>query len=101
MARKTTRSQKEIDAAVKRYLDGENATKVAKTYKVSRAGLYLWIKKRQEAAVEAAHEKDLGPRGVEQETRINKDLRLKQLEEENRKLKARLFQLMNKYGEWG
>jgi hypothetical protein len=101
MARKTTRSQKEIDSAIKRYLAGESVNGLSKEYRISRAGMYLWLKKAKAEATQVKHVREVGKRGVEQEVRINKDLRLKQLEEENKKLKDRLFQLMNKYGEWG
>lgn len=99
MPRKTTRSQKEIDSAVKRYLAGEAVNGLTKEYKISRAGLYLWIRKAKEGATTEARNRDLGPKGVEQESRINKDLRLKQLEQENEVLKRKLFELMVKHKE--
>lgn len=99
MPRKPTRSQKEIDAAVKRYIAGESVNGLTKEYKISRAGLYLWIRKAKQGAATEARNRDLGPKGVEQETRINKDLRLKQLEQENEILKRKLFEMMIKHKE--
>lgn len=99
MPRKPTRSQKEIDAAVKRYLAGESVNGLTKEYRISRAGLYLWIRKAKEGAATQARNRELGPKGMEQETRINKDLRLKQLEQENEQLKRKLFEMLVRHNE--
>jgi transposase-like protein len=91
------RPQHEIDAAVRRYMQGESAASLARQYKISRAGMYLWIKKAREGAAQQARMREIGAEGISRETRINKDLRIRQLENENRELKQRLFDLMLKH----
>lgn len=99
MGRQATRSDKEIEKAVERYLKGENVNSLAKQYGISRAGLYLWIKKAREAATEKSRLDAIGVKGAETETRISKDLELKALREDNARLRKALFDLMIKYKE--
>lgn len=97
--RPNTRSAEERTAAVKRYADGEQVVSLCKEYKVSKAGFYFWVRKAKEEAAKQARAIEIGPRGVEQEIRINKDLYIKQLEDKVRDLEAKLFRLMIKHNE--
>ena len=99
MSRQVTRPQKEIDQAVERYLNGENVNKLAKQYGVSRAGLYLWIKKAKDAATNNQRLSEIGAKGIETEKRISKDLELKVLREDNERLRKALFDMMVKHKE--
>lgn len=98
MPTKPTHPQKEIDKAVKRYLEGEDVNTLARDYKMSRAGMYIWIRKARENAATAHRSAEIGPKGVESEARISKDLRLKACESEVRALKQKLFELMLETG---
>lgn len=91
---KSKRPQHEIDAAVKKYLQGEPVESLAKQYKVSRAGMYLWIKKARTEATHEARVRDIGKAGVDRESQINKDVLIRQLKRENDELKQKLFKLM-------
>lgn len=99
MGRAVTRPQKEIDKAVERYLKGEDVDSLARQYGVSRAGMYLWIKKAKAAATTSARLAEIGPKGIETEKRISKDLELKALREDNERLRKALFDLMVKHKE--
>lgn len=99
MPTKPKRPQHEIDKAVEAYLSGENVNSLAKRYKMSRAGMYLWIRKAREDAAAAAHRLDVGSKGIEQEKKISDRLKVKGLEQENRELKQKLFELLVKHKE--
>jgi len=86
---------------VRRYLEGEAAPALAKEYQISRAGMYLWIRKAQEQVTRTALKPGTGPKETARNERISDKLKIKQLTEENELLKRRLFELMSKYKEWG
>lgn len=81
-------------------MDGEQIESVRKHYKVSRATLYNWIREAKEGVAERMRKQEIGPKGIERESRINKELEMRNLREENRILKDRLFKLMTKHNEW-
>lgn len=99
MGRQATRPQKEIDKAVERYLGGEPVDSLAKQYKISRAGFYLWVKRAKQEATTKQRLTEIGEKGVETEKRISKDLELKALREDNERLRKTLFELMVKHKE--
>jgi transposase-like protein len=92
MARKSQHSQATIKRLVQRASRGESVQALAKEFKISRAGAYLWIRKVREAAMHAAT-KSPAPRAKEQLITV------KALLEENARLKRRLFELLLKHGE--
>lgn len=99
MGREITRPQKEIDKAVERYLKGEDVNSLARQYGISRAGMYLWIKRAKNAATAKQRLADIGEKGVESEKRISKDLELKALRDDNDRLRKALFEMMVKHKE--
>lgn len=99
MGRQLTRPQKEIDRAVELYTKGEPVDSLAKQFKISRAGLYLWIKRAKQEATAQQRLSDIGEKGVETEKRISKDLELKALKADNERLRRALFDLMVKHKE--
>lgn len=96
---KTKTPADKIAQAVRRYMAGEAVETLAKEYRVSTAGVYLWLKKAKEEAARNKRLAEIGPKGVAKEDSISKELRLRQLEQENDKLKKALFDLMVKHGE--
>lgn len=99
MATKTTRTQKDIDKAVERYIAGEDVMSLARQYGVSRAGFYLWVKKAKEKATAARRIDEIGVKGVEHETKINLSLENKSLHAEVERLRKALFDMMVKHKE--
>jgi transposase len=92
MARKSQHSQATIKRLVQRASRGESVEALAKEFKISRAGAYLWIRKVREAAM---HEAVKSPPTRAEEQAIT----VKALLQENARLKRRLFELLVKYGE--
>lgn len=95
MARKSSKSQVK-DAAIKRAMAGENVDKIARDVGVSRAGLYLWIRR---AKADAAARASAGVTGkTKDDNHVMTELEVRGLREENERLKQRLFELMVKHG---
>jgi len=76
-----------IEEAVQRYLQGEDVNSLARQYGMSRAGMYLWIKKAKQAATANMRLHDLGPKGIAREKRISVELENKALKAENEQLR--------------
>jgi transposase-like protein len=89
----------QINQAVKRYLEGEQVVALAKEYKISVPGFYLWIKRAREAAAAQAALVDISPKQQEKDQAISLRLRVDKLQQENDQLKKKLFELMLKHGE--
>lgn len=76
-------SSEEIEQAVKRRMAGDSVASLCKEFRISRAGLYLWLRKAKQEAKERIRARELGPKVIEQEARINMALYIKKLEQEN------------------
>lgn len=98
-----------IDALVKRYNDGEQVAALAKEYKVSRPGAYLWIHKAKRKVLENARirenresirSKGLDPDKVEK-AKSHQVLvaENRALLDENKRLKTKLVEYMIKSGD--
>lgn len=100
MPAKPKRSPKDKARAVERYMAKQSGVKeLAKEYGVSEPAIYQWIQAAKVQAAESARTAHFSPNQVAQDSRINKDLHIKQLEKENRELKSKLFELMLKHDE--
>jgi hypothetical protein len=95
----TKRPQHQIDEAVKRYMDGEAVTTLAKYYKISRPAFYLWIQKAKNRMLETNARADLTPKEAELADKRVLATKLEQLQIENRKLRDKVVSMMVKYGE--
>ncbi len=96
---KTIRPQHTIDEAVKRYLAGESAAVLAKYYKISKPGFYLWVAKYKQELLKNADRAHMSPKDADL---VDKRVLLTELEAmrvENRKLRDKVVTLMMKAGE--
>lgn len=97
----TKRPQHEIDQAVKRFLDGgEQAVVLAKLYKISKAGFYLWVKKYKQDLLDKSRRAGLSPDQVQSSDKRTLVTEVEQLRLENRKLRDKVVSLMIKAGEF-
>lgn len=94
----TKTPQDKIKQAVKRYLAGEPAAELAKEYKVSRPGFYLWIKKHKEELVELAKRSNMSAESIDKSDKINTAIENQALKAEVVRLKQKLFELMDAAG---
>lgn len=99
MVTRIVHTPEQREKAVKRYMGGEQARSLAKEFKVSVPGLYLWIKNAKEDAARKVRAADLGPEGMKREADTTVRLKMRHLEQENDTLKKKLFELMLKHGE--
>jgi transposase-like protein len=91
---------REKQKAVERYMVKDATVRdLAKEHDVSEQAIYLWVKEAKADAVEAARVSHMSPRQLQQDSRINKDLRIMQLEDELSKVKTKLFEYMLKHEE--
>lgn len=97
MAR-SSHSEEQKEQAVRLYLQGEPVRSLAKQFKISVPGMYLWIKNAREDAAEEARRSALSPTAQKKEDEVNLKLRVQHLENENALLKKRLFDLMIETG---
>ena len=95
----TKRPQHVIDEAVKRHMAGESAAVLAKLYKISKPGFYLWVKKYKEAMLDRAKRGDMTPQDAETADKRTLIAEIQELKIENRKLRDKLVTLMLKSGE--
>lgn len=93
----TKRPQHVIDEAVKRYMAGEQASTLAKYYKVSKPGLYLWIQKYKRELLEKSGKRDISPEDAELTEKRVLIAELQALKLENKKLRDRVVDMMVKY----
>lgn len=98
MVARLVHSRDAIEKAVKRYMAGEQVTALAKEFKVSVPGLYLWIKKAKEQAAEHAKYDGMGTGAKAQDQVLKDRMSLAALRAENEKLKKALFNLMLETG---
>lgn len=96
----TKRPQHEIDTAVKRFLDGESAAVLAKLYKISKAGFYLWVKRYKANILETSKRSGMNPRDVEISDKRTLVTEVEALRLENRKLRDKVVSLMMKAGDF-
>lgn len=96
----TIRPQAEIDQAVKRFLNREaSAVSLAKQYKISKAGFYLWVKKYKQGLLEASKRSGMTPASVEKSDKQTLIAEVQQLKLENRKLRDKVLDYMIRVGE--
>lgn len=91
-------SHEKIEEAVKRYLAGESAAVLAKYYKISRPGFYLWIKKVQAEMLDKAKHANMTPASLEKSDRVTMRVEIGALKAENERLKRKLFEMMIETG---
>ena len=87
------------DKVVKRFFAGEQATALAKEYKVSKPGLYQWAAKAKKEILEQQKQVNMSPEDVEHASKKVMAIELEQLWLENRKLRVRILAMMIKSGE--
>jgi hypothetical protein len=96
----TKHPQHVIDEAVKRYMDGRESVRVlAKFYKISKAGFYLWVAKYKKQLVETSKRSGMSPADADRADKRTLATEIEQLRLENRKLRDRVVSLMIKSGE--
>lgn len=94
-AKNTTKTPADkIQKAVKRYLEGEQVIALAKEYKVSRPGFYLWIKKYKEDMIEEAKHKNMSAPSLDKAEKVNLVVENNAMKGEIQRLKQKLFELM-------
>jgi transposase-like protein len=93
------RPQHVIDEALKRYLSGERAAALAKEYGISKAGIYLWLRKGKETMIENAKRADMSPRDKEAADMLRLRGELEEEKRINARLKNKLIDLMVRAGE--
>lgn len=96
---KTKRPQHIIDQAVKRYMAGEQAVALAKEYKISKPGFYLWVARHKAEILEQAKKQDMTPKDAAIADKRTLLVELEQLRLENRKLREKVVAMMIKSGE--
>jgi transposase len=96
---KTTRPQSQIDEAVKRFMNGEQAVVLAKHYKISKPGFYLWVKKYKEELLRTSKTGDMTPHQAELSDKRTLIAEVQALKLENQKLRNKVVSLMIKSGE--
>lgn len=87
------------DKVVKRFFAGEQATALAKEYKVSKPGLYQWAAKAKKDLLEQSKQANMTPEDIEKSSKKVMAIELEQLRLENRKLRDRILAMMIKSGE--
>ncbi len=85
-----------IEKAVNRYLQGESAGTLAKEYKISRPGFYLWVNKYKEQLVEAAKRANVSAPNIDKAQKVDLVVENSALRGEVDRLKQKLFELMLK-----
>ena len=92
-----------IDEAVKRYLAGEQVAVLAKYYKISKPGFYLWVAKYKKEHASTPSTKTIGFDGYKDLSKVTDKATLlaeiNMLRDENRKLRDRLLTSMIRSGE--
>jgi hypothetical protein len=96
---KTTRPQHVIDEAVKRRMAGESVAVLAKYYKISRPGFYLWVKKYKEQLLEKSKHNGMSTHDAEVSDKRTLIAEVQALRLENQKLRNKVVSLMIKSGE--
>jgi predicted DNA-binding protein YlxM (UPF0122 family) len=93
------RPQHVIDEAFKRYLSGERAVALAKEYKISKPGIYLWIQKGKKMMIENAKRADMSQSDKEAADMLRLRGELDEEKRINARLKNKLIDLMVRAGE--
>lgn len=106
MAFKSKHTDKQKAEAVRRYLEaGESAAKIARDFKVSKPGFYIWLRAAKQEAIRQAANAPPQARGSgmmanaelrERQVLIDQN---KELQREVHKLRDKLVALMVKHGE--
>lgn len=92
----TKTPQEKIERAVKRYLQGEPATKVAKDMGISRPGFYAWINKYKAEQIKQARDANLSADTIDKFAKVDLTIENQELKKQVMKLKQQLFELMLK-----
>jgi transposase len=96
----TKRPQHVIDEAVKRHVDnGEQAAVLAKLYKVSKAGFYLWVKKYKQDLLDKSKRSGMSQADAKTADKQALIIEVQALKLENRKLRDKVLDYMMKVGE--
>lgn len=95
----TKRPQHVIDEAVRRHMAGESAAVLAKFYKISKPGFYLWVKKYKEQLLAQNAREGLTPKEAELTDKRVLIAENQALKLEVRKLRDKVVSMMIKAGE--
>ena len=95
----TKRPQHVIEEAVKRHLAGESAAVLAKYYKVSKPGFYLWVQKYKADLLERSKHAGMDPHDAEMSDKRTLIAEIQALKQEVQKLRNRLVDNLVKHGE--
>lgn len=95
----TKAPQDKIERAVKRYLQGEPASTLAKEMGVSRPGFYAWINKYKEQQVEQARRSNMSAGTIDKHEKIDLTIENVDLKKQVMELKQKLFEMMLKTGQ--
>lgn len=95
----TKTPQDKIERAVKRYLQGEPASTLAKEMGVSRPGFYAWINKYKEQQVEQARRSNMSAGTIDKHEKIDLTIENVDLKKQVMELKQKLFEMMLKTGQ--
>lgn len=90
----TKTPQDRIERAVKRYLQGEPASSLAKEFKVSRPGFYAWINKYKALMVEQARTSNMSAGTIDKFQKVDLTIENQDLKKQVMELKEKLFNLM-------
>ncbi|MDP9090729.1 MAG: transposase [Pseudomonadota bacterium] len=95
MGARSRYSQEDIARTVERYTKGESARSLAKELHLSVPAVYLWIAKAREKTSEAGHSAVAEVEGTSASEADALQAKVKRLEDEVTRLKARLFDLLD------
>lgn len=95
----TKRPQHVIEQAVKRFMAGEQAVALAKEYKISKPGFYLWVSKYKRELLEKSKTVNMTPKDAATADKRTLLIEIDSLKLENRKLRDKVLDMMVKAGE--
>jgi hypothetical protein len=96
---KTKTPQHLIEKAVQRYMKGEQAVALAKEYRISKPGFYLWVARHKQELLEKSKTANMTPADAAVADKRTLLVELEALRLENRKLREKLIATMIKSGE--
>jgi transposase-like protein len=90
---------KQIDRFIRCHLAGESVTALAREYRVSRAGAYLWLKKHREEVLARSMRVGTTAKSRDKAEKVSLRAENAQLKRENAQLRDKVVSLMVKAGE--
>jgi transposase-like protein len=90
---------KAIARFIKRHLEGgESVTALAKEFKVSRAGAYLWLRRHRDEAIIQSMQRGLSAKSKDKAEKMTLRAENQALKKENAKLRSMVMSLLIKTG---